>query len=160
MDGSICISAGFVIFPKLFHCICLFGCKLFASQASLCRSQILPEALWRFGRAFQGLDFLHVHLGWKKKWDELAPAGSGLKIICVLPTWFTIWCPCELHSCKSVKMRGFCMVGEYIFKGHNLVFDFCPSFLQSCIPISFECLWKTSLLNGVTLSVSFYPKIW
>lgn len=51
------------------------------------------------------------------------------------------------------------MVGEYIFKGHNLVFDFCPSFLQSWIPISFECLWETSLLDGVTLSLSFYPKI-
>lgn len=64
VNSSVYICAWFVIFLKLLRCICLFaGYKLFPSQASPCRSQILPEALWRFGR---GLDFLQVHLGGKR----------------------------------------------------------------------------------------------
>lgn len=121
VNSSVYICAWFVIFLKLLRCICLFaGYKLFPSQASPCRSQILPEALWRFGR---GLDFLQVHLGGKKKWKELAPAGGG--IIYVVPSWCAIWCPCELHSCNSMKTRDFDMLGEYIFKGYNLFSDFC-----------------------------------
>lgn len=125
-------------FLKLFPCICLFaGYKLFPSQASLCRSQILNiarsslEISWSFPR----LRFSACSPGGKKTRDELAPAGSG--IIYVVPSWSTLWCPFELLSSNSVQIRDLYIVGEHIFKGYNLFFNFCTLLLQSWIILSF-----------------------